>query len=688
MKFSIFCVFLYPLTIISAMKGNKPKLVDKSTGSLTLQVSQTARLKCNFLSWKREWKLVWKVNGKVVQIKKNKRFRQRNGKSSLLRIKRVVKADSGMYECIASNDYGSVSKLLNLTVVGELKPQREHGKGPPRLTKGISPQLVTWPASGDLKLRCPADGEPRLKYQWFKDGKVVNYRRLDAKFNSTRWYLRIKTAVPSDNGIYKCVVSNRLGNISHEIKLTVIENGPVRPVLSTQFPVNKTARVGGNVTFKCIELFSPILTHYRWLHWNRLPPNYPDLGFGDDPPSFNSTYYTEINPLHYQSFPVLKAEGKYGGSVLLTNVTKEDEGMYTCLISNFIGKSWRSAFLRVLNKGDKPNLVDKSADLLTLEVGETARLKCKFYSWKPEWKMVWKMNGKVIQIKNNKRLRPRNGRSSLLRIKALVKADSGMYECIASNDYGSVRKLLNLTVVGELKPRGEHRKGPPWFTEAKKPRFVAWPASADMILRCPADGEPPLKYQWFKDGKVLNHRRRLDPKFNSTRWYLRIRTAVPSDNGFYQCVVSNRLGSISHKIKLTVIEKGPVRPVLSAQFPVNKTAQVGDNVSFQCIELFSPILTDYKWLHWNRLPPSYPDLGFGDDPLLFNSTYYTVINPVHYHSFSVQKAEGKYGGRVLLTNVTKEDEGMYTCLISNHVGKGWKSAFLRVLNEGFIRAGE
>ena len=56
--------------------------------------------------------------------------------------------------------------------------------------------------------------------------------------------------------------------------------------------------------------------------------------------------------------------------------------------------------------------------------------------------------------------------------------------------------------------------GPPWFIKAedKKPQFVAWPASADVKLRCAADGEPPLKYQWLKNGKVLNYRR-LDPKY-------------------------------------------------------------------------------------------------------------------------------------------------------------------------------
>ena len=44
------------------------------------------------------------------------------------------------------------------------------------------------------------------------------------------------------------------------------------------------------------------------------------------------------------------------------------------------------------------------------------------------------------------------------------------------------------------------------------PQHISWPASSDLILRCPADGEPPLKYEWLKDGKVLKYRR-LDPKY-------------------------------------------------------------------------------------------------------------------------------------------------------------------------------
>ena len=94
------------------------------------------------------------------------------------------------------------------------------------------------------------------------------------------------------------------------------------------------------------------------------------------------------------------------------------------------------------------------------------------------------------------------------------------------------------------------------------------------------------------------------------------------------------------------------------------------------------MLTDYRWLHWKQLPPSYPKLRLESNESPENSSFYSIINSQHYHAFHVEKEEGKYGGRVLLTNVTKKDEGMYTCLISNHVGKGWRSAFLKVFSEG------
>ena len=130
------------------------------------------------------------------------------------------------------------------------------------------------------------------------------------------------------------------------------------------------------------------------------------------------------------------------------------------------------------------------------------------------------------------------------------------------------------------------------------------------------------------------------------------------------------------------LEKPRARPILSRAFPTNKTVKTGSNVSFQCIELRSTTLTDYRWLKWYK-PANASSLQekLVDSPSE-NSSDYKLIDPAQYVSFRVKDKEGDYGGKVVLTNVTKEDEGMYTCLISNHVGKSLRSAFLIIDDSG------
>ena len=113
--------------------------------------------------------------------------------------------------------------------------------------------------------------------------------------------------------------------------------------------------------------------------------------------------------------------------------------------------NWYIELIRLLLfSGEKPTLLEPSLRSIVTNVEKTVRMKCDFYSWEKEWKMVWYYNDKVIQIRGNKRIRQRNGRSSFLRIKDVRKTDSGIYKCVASNKYGSVSKQLNLNVKGKL----------------------------------------------------------------------------------------------------------------------------------------------------------------------------------------------------------------------------------------------
>ena len=52
---------------------------------------------------------------------------------------------------------------------------------------------------------------------------------------------------------------------------------------------------------------------------------------------------------------------------------------------------------------------------------------------------------------------------------------------------------------------------------------------------------------------------------------------------------------------------------------------------------------------------------------------YQLIDP-HYYK-TIQDGEN-YGVELRITNVTEDDFGLYTCFVSNHIGKDYNSAFL------------
>ena len=86
---------------------------------MTMEVGKLARLKCDFFNWKKEWKMDWYFGGKLIRVRKNKRFRKRDGESSVLKIKNLQKEDAGVYECVALNKYGKASRKVNLTVTSK-----------------------------------------------------------------------------------------------------------------------------------------------------------------------------------------------------------------------------------------------------------------------------------------------------------------------------------------------------------------------------------------------------------------------------------------------------------------------------------------------------------------------------------------------------------------------------------------
>ena len=87
-----------------------------------------------------------------------------------------------------------------------------------------------------------------------------------------------------------------------------------------------------------------------------------------------------------------------------------------------------------------------------------------------------------------------------------------------------------------------------------------------------------------------------------------------------------------------------------------------------CIVLVSGTLPDFRWLKWSKTttskPKSYDDILNGS---------FRLIDPYYYKTIRVK---GNYGVEVNIINVTEDDFGLYTCLVSNHIGNEFRSAFL------------
>ena len=114
------------------------------------------------------------------------------------------------------------------------------------------------------------------------------------------------------------------------------------------------------------------------------------------------------------------------------------------------------------------------------------------------------------------------------------------------------------------------------------------------------------------------------------------------------------------------------RPILQKGLPKNTTVEIGGNATMTCIVLVSGTLPDFRWLKWNK---SVTSKKISDDPFYLDleNRLYRLIDP---HSYKFLRVKDRYGAELRITNVTEDDFGLYTCFVTNHIGKDYNSAFL------------
>lgn len=72
------------------------------------------------------------------------------------------------------------------------------------------------------QLEVIAAGSQPLQIRWFKDGEPIKYgKRLKMSSDGEHCSLKISPVEMSDEGMYKCVISNKAGTQSCEAKISV-----------------------------------------------------------------------------------------------------------------------------------------------------------------------------------------------------------------------------------------------------------------------------------------------------------------------------------------------------------------------------------------------------------------------------------------------------------------------------------
>ncbi|XP_041734387.1 roundabout homolog 2 isoform X3 [Coregonus clupeaformis] len=502
-------VLLLTVSIICTVSGSRARFEDspprivEDPSDLIVSKGEPATLNCK-AEGRPNPTVEWYKDGERVETDRDDPRSHRmllpSGSLFFLRIVhgRRSKPDEGVYTCVARNYLGeAVSRNASLEVAILRDDFRQ------------APSDVVVAAGEPAVLECvPPRGHPEPTVSWKRNNARVSNK--DDRISMRGGKLMISHTRKSDAGMYVCVGTNMVGERdSDPAELVVYE----RPVLMRR-PVNQVVMEEETVDFLCEVHGDPAPT----VRWRREEGELPRGRF----------------------------EIRSDNSLRLTRVRGEDEGTYTCMSENSVGKTEASAMLQV---HVPPQITIKPQDQISAQ-GRSVTFRCGTRG-NPSPAIFWKKEGSQMLLFPGQPL-SQSGRYSVsmsgeLSITDVHLEDSGYYICQAISVAGSVLTKALLEVEG-----GPSDRVPPIIRQGPANQTLALGSIAQ--LQCHAIGGPSLRIVWEKDGeRIVGDNPRMTLMENGT---LQITNVEDTDSGMYTCVVLSATGESSWSGTLTMREDG------------------------------------------------------------------------------------------------------------------------------------
>ncbi|KAA3676040.1 roundabout, axon guidance receptor 1 [Paragonimus westermani] len=361
--------------------------------------------------------LSWTHNSNTVE--QNNRVKILEAGS--LVIESVSQRDHGTYQCRAQNIAGEW-KSKNAVLTVQRKPRFNFSPGSKQVFVGSS-----------VELECSISNDQNETVLWRRQGGEIPRTSLLNRRN-----LRVENVQLLDAGNYICEVNTVSGLVEAIFRLYVLS-----PPSFLITPDDREVFAGDSVFLDCLTTGRP-LPVVRWIHngENLWIPVKNDYEIG-----------------RYRLFP--------NGTLLINEISVEDEGLYECKASQLTSIVKSSAYLSVRSPNLVPlPLIEVGPQNATFHVGSTATLPChatvlryplhnyRFSSLsRPELTIYWLINGVRASPHSDSRIEI----SGYLRISGVRMSDAGVYTCRAEvddflNPVRSTTWSASIKVVDEIGP--------------------------------------------------------------------------------------------------------------------------------------------------------------------------------------------------------------------------------------------
>ncbi|XP_066288353.1 contactin-3-like isoform X2 [Branchiostoma lanceolatum] len=542
----------------------------------------------------------WRKNGQQLNVLSDERLTLIGG--NLVIDNPEKDRDAGLYECLAFNDLGIVvSRPSNLTFAFV-----------ERFSTDPRPGMTVLEGHGARLVCNPPEGHPGLVFHWVKTQFPSFVDQDDRVFVSeTTGDLYFAQVTESDAGEYHCLVQsstdhsplneiNIEGRYSPPITLRVTRRPPgqVAPQLAVS-ERSVSALRGTTVRMECFAYGNPVPR----ISWRRLDQ------FGVEVP-----------------LPVNHYLDKWNQALIITKLDLQDAGFYECRAGSSSGSA--SGSTQLIVQGVPQFLQGLSSQ--HVELGGRAHWEVRT-DGDYTVSYTWLHNGQVLNGGGRVALAS-SGSTASLSISGLRAEDSGVYQCVAFNQWGRANSAAELRAQDEA----------PSFGLRLDPEIIA-SAGRAVVFNMRMRGVPVPNVTWKKNGANVQLGGRYSLLEGGS---MRITGVQLSDGGMYTCQLTNRMGAATSTATLTV-QDGSSR---SSGDPSRVTVDYQQDGTLPCAAGGSSSSDVIKtWFH---------------------NGHRVDLSSDHY----VKDSDGS----LEILQATKVMEGTYVCSVETRTGSQEKRAVLTV----------